>query len=67
MSTNPNNRPFKVGISPLRCSEKSNEVAPTEIGIDRDMPDQLVAIIDRLKQAVHIDATYIALKDYRLS
>ena len=31
------------------------------------MPDRLIAIIDRPKQAVHIDATYAALKDYLLS
>ena len=31
------------------------------------MPDRLKAIIDRPKQAVNIDATYAALKDYLLS
>ena len=36
-------------------------------GTDPEMPDRLKAIIDRPKQAVNIDATYAALKDYLLS
>ena len=43
------------------------DVVAPEIGADPDMPDRLKAIIDRPKQAVNIDATYTALKDYLLS
>lgn len=46
---------------------KFGEVVAPEIGTDPDMPDRLKAIIDRPKQAVNIDATYAALKDYLLS
>jgi len=46
---------------------KFGDVVAPEIGSDPDMPDRLKAIIDRPKQAVNIDATYAALKDYLLS
>ena len=66
-STKPNKRPLKAGVSPLRCSDKSNDVAPTEICTHPDMPDRLIAIIDHPKQAVDIDATYADLKNELLS
>ena len=46
---------------------KFGDVVAPEIGTDPEMPDRLKAIIDRPKQAVNIDATYTALKDYLLS
>ena len=46
---------------------KFGDVVAPVIGTDPDMPDRLQAIIDRPKQAVNIDATYAALKDYLLS
>ena len=46
---------------------KFGDVVAPEIGNDPHMPDRLKAIIDRPKQAVHIAATYAALRDYLLS